>query len=116
MGNLQLLLSPRPISYRSSVSNKTPKFGNLSVKIELFPSKKQNCLKAPTQSSLGLHDNSSNTEKPCMDIKTFTWIMDKWICATQCWPEVVQKASGTFTTRSGNATIRRLAVSPLDDM
>lgn len=62
-GNPQLLLNQRPTSNRSSISNKNPKFESLSVKTELFLSEKQNCLKAATQSSLGLNDSSSNTEK-----------------------------------------------------
>lgn len=63
VGTPQLLLNQRPTSNRSSVSNKNPKFGSLSVKTEPFLSEKQNCLKAATQSSLGLNDSSSNTEK-----------------------------------------------------
>lgn len=34
-----------------------------------------------------------------MDIKMFTRINDNWIWATRHWPEVIRKASTTFTTR-----------------
>ena len=50
-----------------------------------------------------------------MDIKMFTQIKDNWIWAPWHWPGVIQKASGTFTTRqvcSCESCSPQMAASP----
>lgn len=61
MGNPSRLLGWRPSSNQGCISNKNPKFGSPNVKMELFPSEKQNCLKAAALSSSGWCGSSSNT-------------------------------------------------------
>lgn len=58
--------------------------------MELFPSKKQNCSKAATRGTSGLHGPSQR--KPCVEMKMFTRSTDHWPCATGRWPVTSQRS------------------------